>query len=231
MKPRNLLFTLFMCCSMVLFGQTIIPSKMWHIESGYACPDGDETGCFCYYGLQTIKVGNTRTFNGKAYYELLSDIKNQQWNVVTYVREEEKKVFFYTEDCNKEYLMYDFNLNVGDEFFLAAPRHPTSHFQHDNPCELTEYDIYECQYKVIEVDSIEYNQVKRKMLKLVSNFRPYSPDIWVEGIGGMRGITFCAATHASGVKQLKDCYESDKLIFVNENPEFCWVSSNQQKSR
>lgn len=204
------------------FGQTIAQGKTWHIESGYACAEGYETGCFCYYGIETIKVGNTKTFNGKEYYELLSNIPNQQWNIVTYVREEDKKVFFYAEECDKEYVMYDFNLNVGDEIFLIDPRSPTSHYNHDNPCELTEADSSLYQFKVTEVDSIEYNRVKRKRLRLESHY-PHRYDIWVEGIGCMRGITYHRAQQITGAHQLKDCYESDELIFTNENPEFCWV--------
>jgi len=197
--------------------QTITPGKTWYIESGYACPAGDETGCFCYYGLQTIKVGSAKTFNGKEYYELLTDDMNQQWNVVTYVREEGGKVFFYAESCDKEYLMYDFNLNMDDEVVLADPHYPISLFN----CKFAGYDF---QYKVIEVDSIEYNQVKRKRLKLMNIYFPSCYDTWVEGIGCMQGIDNPAASlRVGGVNQLKDCYESDKLIFVNENPKFCWV--------
>jgi len=230
MKPKKLLFTLFMCCSIGLFGQTITPSKIWYIESGYACPDGDETGCFCYYGLQTIKVGNTKTFNEKDYYELLSDTPNQQWNVVTYVREEGKRIFFYAESCNKEYLMYDFNLNIGDEISLIDPLHPTSLFNQDNPCELTEEDMYLYKFKVTEVGSIEYNQIERKMLRL-ENYYSHHYDIWVEGIGCMRGITYHRAQQRSGVKQLKDCYEAGELIFVNENSEYCWVTTSINDAR
>ena len=184
-----------------LFGQTITPNKIWHIESGYPCPDG-----VCFYGLQTIKVGNKRTFNGKEYYELLSE-SNHQWNVKTYVREEDKKVFSYVEDNDEEHLMYDYNLNIGDEFTIKA--HP----------ELTD------KFKVTEIDSIEYNGIKRKRLRLENLITIYQYDYWVEGIGCMRGIGYFASAHIGGaVHQLKNCYESDELIFVNENPEFCWVT-------
>jgi len=231
MKKYTVLLIALML-SLCVFGQSvstqlITPNKIWHIESGSACPAGDGTGCFCYYGLQTIKVGNTKTFNGKEYYELFTDeptVLFPDGHVVTYVREEEKKVFFYAEDCDKEYLMYDFGLNVGDEIFLADPLLPTSIDNQDNPCELTEVDMNLYKFKVTKVDSIEYNQVKRKMLRLENNY-PHRYDIWVEGIGAMRGITYHRAQQRTGVKQLKDCYESDELIFVNENPEFCWASS------
>ena len=226
MKLRNLLFTLFMYCSMALLGQTITPNKVWQIEHGFACPEG-----LCYSGLETIKVDNKRIFNGKEYYELFTDFPTGLFpdgRVVTYVREEEKKVFFYTEECDKEYLMYDFNLNVGDEVFLADPRHPFSCFnsspENPYPCELTKGDTIIGNFKITEVDSIEYNQVKRKMLRLGRN-STNSADIWVEGIGCMRGITYHAAQLITGARHLNDCYESNELIFVNENFRHNWVST------
>lgn len=210
MKAKITLLVLFVYCSIALFGQTITPNKVWHIESGYPCPNGDGTGCFCLYGLQTIKVGNTKTFNEKEYYELLSDNVNQQWQVITYVREEEKKVFFYDIDDDEEYLMYDYDLNIGDEIVLRLPQYPHS--------------IITDAFKVITIDSIEYNGIKRKRLCLENLITIHRYDYWVEEIGCMRGITYLASAYISGgVSQLKDCYESNELIFVNENPEFCFA--------
>jgi hypothetical protein len=40
----------------------------------------------------------------------------------------------------------------------------------------------------------------------------------------MRGIIYQIGSQMAGaVHQLKDCYESEELIFVNENPDYCWV--------
>ena len=230
MTLRNLLITLSIYCSTAsLFfncnkpdsedtklqplGQTITPNKIWNIESGYPCPEADETFCFCYYGLQTIKVGNTKIFNGKEYYELLSEIPNQQWKVLTYVREEGEKVFFYIEYDNEECLMYDYGLNIDDEITLKLPWLP---------------DITDT-FKVTEIDSIDYNGIKRKRIRLENLIMNHRYDYWVEGIGCMRGITYLASAHiGGGVSQLKDCYESNELIFVNENPEYCWVSTTNK---
>jgi hypothetical protein len=214
-------FSFFICLGTTI-GQTITPNKIWEIESGGACLEGDEIGCFCYAGIVTIKTGAIKTFNDKEYYELLTSISNQQWEVITYVREENDKVFFYVEECDKEWLMYDYNLEVGDEVFLMDPLFPFSLSNHDYPCELDEYDLSLYNFTVTEIDSIEYNDEKRKMLRLECG-SPYRYDIWIEGIGCMRGITFHAAQQISGVKQLKNCYESNALVFVNENPEYCWV--------
>ena len=105
----------------------------------------------------------------------------------------------------------------------------------DNPCEFTEEEIPWFIYKVTDIDVIEYNGVRRKRLKL-ENPSPLNYGYWVEGIGCMRGITEQISSQLiGGVYQLKDCYQSDELIFVNENPEYCWIyptktSENQQDS-
>ena len=208
------------------FYQTITPNKTWHIEHGYACPPTPE-GCICYSATTTIKTGDIKTFNGKEYYELLEN--DPVTEVVTYVREDNGQVFFYVEDCDTEYLMYDYNLNIGEEVYIVDPRHPYSYINHED-CEMTVEDLNSfCRYKVTDIDEIEYNGVKRKRLKLENYYSEYPYeypyDYWVEGIGNMKGITYHPLSQISGVRQLKDCYESDHLIFVNENPEFCWVSA------
>jgi hypothetical protein len=199
----------------------ITPDKIWHIEAGGWCAQAPPN-CECYYGLLTIIIGDTKILNEKEYYELMFD--NQ--NVITYIREEEGKLFFYSEYCNEEYLMYDFTLNVGDTFFFYDPYDPWP-----NPCELTEADIYWCSFVVGETSEIEYNQVKRKKIRLDWLLFPDGfQDTWVEGIGNMRGICFNFAQQLSGGRRLKDCYESDQLIFKNEEP-FCWfyVGTNDRQ--
>jgi len=136
----------------------ITPDKIWRLEHGWWCPEAEGT-CNCYGGLSTRKIGNTKTFNGKVYYELLYYLANQ-WQVFTYLREENRKVFFYSEKCDVEYLLYDFNLNVGDEVILIDPMELWN-------CELHEHSFI--KYIVSEVDEIEYFQVKRKRLKFAYN--------------------------------------------------------------
>jgi hypothetical protein len=206
-----------------LFPKTIVSDRTWHIEYGYPCPAGEDAGCYCYKGLQTIKIGNNKTFNGVDYYELLTDKTNLQWELITYVREQERRVYFYEESCNKEYLMYDFNLVPGFHVSFVDPLHPLSLFNQENPCELTEEDLNLHEYFVTQEDKIEYDGVKRKRLTLDHQWPSNQTDIWVEGVGSMRGITYQVTQQMSEVYQLKDCYDADKLIFVNENPGYCWV--------
>jgi hypothetical protein len=61
-----------------------------------------------------------------------------------------------------------------------------------------------------------------------SNYDAYGNDIWIEGVGSLRGITYHSTQQISGVHQLKDCYESDELIFTNENPFFCFIGQRTE---
>ena len=198
---------------------TITPNKTWNIEVGMPCPEG-----FCYLGITTIKTGDIKTFKGKEYYELLrtDDPFQQEEEIITYVREKNGQVFFYVEDCDMEYLMYDYNLKVDNEVYLVDPRYPFSLFDIGS-CEITEEemnDFYKC--KIVDIDAIVYDQVARKRLKVAHSFFGRY-DYWVEGIGAMEGITYQISSQMVGtVHQLKDCYEADELIFENENPEYIW---------
>jgi len=198
----------------------ITADKAWHIEGGFWCPYAPP-GCLCYAGLFTIKTGNLKTFNEKEYYELLLEQTYDPWFVLSYVREEDKKVFFYFEACNAEYLLYDFTLNVGDEVTVLDLYEPFP-----IPCELSEeeLDLF-YTFVVTEIGEIEYNQVRRKTLKLAWKSLPDYTDLWVEGVGSMQGICFHSTQGLSGFRRLKDCYESDKLIFENKEP-FCWFYFN-----
>jgi hypothetical protein len=223
-------FVLIVCMlSLYSWGQTvstqlITPNKIWNVEHITDCytEQGETTDCLCLISTETITVRDTKTYNGKEYYELFSDSPSDAFpngRVVNYVREEGKKVYFYVEECNTEYLLYDFGLNVGDEVLLVDPQYQFSWSNQDNACELTEDELHNFQYTVIEVDSIEYNNIKRKMLKVES---ARGQDIWVEGIGCMRGINHKIGTFMVGAAhQLKDCYEANELIFENEIARSC----------
>lgn len=197
---------------------TITLDKTWNVEHGMACPEGDN--CFCYLHTTTIEVGNVRIFNEKEYYELLGDFPLTHG--VVYVREENNQVFFYAEDCDKEYLLYDYNLKVGDGICIVDPLYPYS--ISNQTCELTEFEMeYLYKYKVTDIDVVEYNGVKRKRLRLENYHGHYPYGYWVEGIGCMRGITYQISSQLmGGVQQLKDCYALDELIFENENPQYIW---------
>ena len=216
----NVTYTIF---EEVYHYPTIVPNKTWYIEHGFTCPEGLEIGCPCYLGAETITIGNFHFFNDKKYYELITDSPDQpEQYVVTYVGEDNGRVVFYVEDCDKEYLLYDYNLNVSDVVFLVDPRFPFLWFNPENPCEFTEEEELGLFFKgtVTNIDVIEYDGVPRKRLK-VKHLYMDMYDYWIEGIGNIQGITWPTQIDKPGFHQLIDCYESGELIFENEDP-FCW---------
>jgi hypothetical protein len=111
--------------------------------------------------------------NEKKYYELLEDYWYWREKILTYVREEKGQVFFYVQNCDKEYLMYDFNLKVGDEVYLVDPLYFLS-YNFNNHCELTEDEMnsYKCGSTIFCVEGVplQYEKSRRDIGKdIVAN--------------------------------------------------------------
>ena len=222
---KNILISLFVatiniCCFNIAISQNlqmITPGKVWHIESGMPCAESHD-GCFCYLGTQTIRVGNIRTYEGKDYYEIIWSREGYEDKIIACVREEGRKVFFYA--CEHEYLMYDFDVNIGDEILLADTYAFRNIIDNHNDCPDADSVVY--TFTVLNVDTIEYNNIPRKRITLLPPIGTI-PNTWVEGIGCMRALYFNATCTLGGaVCMVKDCYESNELVFENENPEFTW---------
>ncbi|MDR2806390.1 MAG: hypothetical protein LBB85_12295, partial [Dysgonamonadaceae bacterium] len=190
--------------------QTITDNKVWHFDTGYPCIEADESDnaeCFCYMGLRTFRTGNHKMFNGKEYTELLSNSVNNpnEWTTETYLREANKQVFFFSEKCGKEFLMYDFNLKLNDKIVLV------------------DYLLTECElneqgeagqgesflYTVALTDSVIYNQIKYKRIELRGNMHLY----WIEGLGDISGILYHSAGWGGALLQLRDSYISENQVF------------------
>jgi hypothetical protein len=202
--------------------KTITDNKVWNIDIGYPCPESEGTICFCYRGLRTYKTGNHYTFGGKEYTGILSNLDSNdtdEYTIAAYLREENNQVFFYSEKCGKEFLMYDFNLQAGDkvilnDYFLAK-------------CDLNEQGETEnggsYLYTAVNIDSVIYNQVKYKRIELQGEMHLY----WIEGVGDIMGILYHSAAWGGSVPQLKDCYLGDNLFFLNDNPQYCFTTNIQ----
>lgn len=88
-------------------------------------------------------------------------------------RESDKKIYVRFPDKTEDFLLYDFNLNVGDTMF---------YFFEDNYLH-----TYEHHKKVISTGTIQLsNGETRRTMTLTSIPYPYVEDeIWVEGIGSI----------------------------------------------
>ena len=85
-------------------------------------------------------------------------------------REDNGKVFKYDEEKQKEYLFYDFTLNVGDQFSLFIPETG---------------ETVECTVEDTDM-VISYGQTYRR-LHLATDDPRFKKTIWIEGIGSEAG--------------------------------------------
>ncbi|MCC8146610.1 MAG: thiol protease/hemagglutinin PrtT [Bacteroidales bacterium] len=189
----------------------LVTGKTWYVEYGNAAmPDG----CYTYDGLVSFKVsGNLETSeDGKEYYEILSlsepegGSELQQWSPAGYLREEYGKVYAYDKDqTQREFLLYDFGLQEGDEFVLSIPSGTTP----------AEYSL-----TVEKVDEMEYDNALKKRIVFTDGTE------WMEGLGSTRGLFYHRESDDSGLAALKACNIDDTMIYYNAHPEYCIKHSN-----
>lgn len=85
------------------------PGKVWHL---FEFNMGGYHRTSDYY----FKTEDPVSINGHDYRKLYCRWKQEEEGLVGYYREEDKRVYEYVEARDKEYLVYDFNLQVGDDF-------------------------------------------------------------------------------------------------------------------
>ncbi len=138
----------------------------------------------------TYRLGSDTSLCNKTYQRILQSstdttgsglIRQKTSRRIGFIRTENSKVFFKkTDKCtDKEYLMYDFGLKKGDSIYCGYT---------------SELSIDTTKFYVRDVDSIVYEGIKRKRLKVFFNeynnclpTLPPCPEVynmsWIEGIG------------------------------------------------
>lgn len=194
MKTPILLFLLFLACTTK--AQNLLDeNNLWMnvIES-------INTGVsYRFYHLD----GDT-VIASTAYKKLYSksDEPTSEWEYIYGMREDSTgKVFFVLRNRTEERLLYDFNLAVGDSFFI-------------------------CNHVYIEVTSIDTvimeNGEQRKRIQ----FDP-GPETWIEGIGSMDGIvadggTWYCITTGEATFFLNCFTQNGEIVFKREfSPYLC----------
>jgi hypothetical protein len=120
---------------------------------------------------QIFKLMNDTIIDSQEYHAIFTN--NPPNSYFCAFREENKKIYFRFKDDSSDFLLYDFNLNVGDTMFYNFFDPTTEEYNHNK--------------KVIAIDSISLlNGEVRKTYRLASISHFYlSDDIWVEGIGSI----------------------------------------------
>lgn len=161
-------------------------------------------------------IGDEVTIRGILYSGVFKT-KNEDltdWNLLGYLREEHQKVFFLPSNERpeysglpegKEYLIYDFSLEVSDTIWLTS----------------TMFAEQTYKYTVTEIDSIEVDGEKRKRMTLEDRS---AQDIWVESIGSLMGPLY-SGLRITGVKRLTCYMENGKTVYTNPDYSFCYCDT------
>ncbi len=124
------------------------------------------------------------------------------------IREDAGKVFFQPNYSNKESLLYDFNIGIGDTVqVLSLPN--------QGDCEV----VLIC----IGVDTMTYLGIPRKTW----SFASYDSEGWVEGIGNLHGL-FQNRYYECILDvdfSLLCAYDGDSLIYQNSPGNPCYINT------
>lgn len=211
---KRILLLLFICTGVVLClvaQESAVPlveeGKVWHVISLHPTDVKDpspENGCYidqngrwCVGFPYEYTLKGDTVMNGQTYKKLIkAGIEASSFNCG--LRQEGNRVYRCDEIVSPEYVVFDFDLRLGDIF--------------------TDYDGLH-KMRVERVETIMVNGVDRRKLTM----REYSDDyevingmidIWIEGIGCLNGPSYpfwWAVTSNSSL--LLDCYQDAlKLI-------------------
>ena len=203
----------------VAYSQNFIDeTKQWTIVSCY--DDG------YYFATTFYKFSGDSILNGISYHKLYESTDSSQviWNVNSLWWERNDSVFqYYTQYGNSNdtsILIYDFNIEEGDSFFVKFNSY---------------YSFY---MKVDSIRNIEWGGSIRKhwfFCVLNSDSSTCNSTVWIEGVGQSRLFTLSSEGCLIGGKnhQLL-CFKADNLIYQNpyfiscemQNPYYtnCYVS-------
>ena len=193
---RNTLLTLLLAIPLVSFAQKdylpfVEDGKVWVIN--WSVTDLDNN--------ITFEASGDSVLNGVHYTVIGNEL----------LREEGAKVYVYDNFYQGEKVLYDFSLSVGDVAYSDLEE--------------------EIRLHVVCVDTIEVNGISRKRIGFFTgNQLEYYGDkldhtdpkqwanCWVEGIGGMYGLTDTYGWYIIGsTTRMQRCYVNDKCIFTYDD--------------
>jgi hypothetical protein len=119
MRPKEFLTLLFVVIVQFCYGQEyhklVDTNKLWStlIVEYIGPPTFDST-----LKTQHIRFGDDTIINGLIYKKVLETYNENliNWSYSGYIREDSsRKVYYLNYECyDEEYLIYDFNVNIGD---------------------------------------------------------------------------------------------------------------------
>ena len=116
----------------------------------------------------------------------------------------QKQVYYRAHYTDREILLYDFSLSIGDTFRTSTPSVADT-----------------VTFEVTSIDTIEYNGIYRKVFTVELGPNEYMSGvvehtIWIEGVGNYEGITMFPRYLAVDNWYITRCYiHNDELLYSN----------------
>jgi len=152
-------------------------SNKWSVDVFY-CPFTDEPP-YTWTVTQQISINGTVNINGLTYKQIYKDD-----NPSCLLREEKGVVYKYYENDNNERILFDFNAEIGDEFFMPDLAFGSYY------CSGTDTNVGTWYIEVSSIDYLFIAGAERKVINFIDPWYPNSGDVmyWIEGIGTTAGL-------------------------------------------
>ncbi len=143
----------------------------------------------------------------------------------SFIREDSGRVYAYAKELmcyitnypGGEYLLYDYNLFVGDSILL---------YRDSSPYPYAYPYIAGGEYVVQKIDSILVDDTYLKRIFLKCTDATEGVECWVEGVGSLNGLLHSACRYFD-ISMHLFCAMQDDLILYKENPNYseCYIFS------
>ena len=214
------------------YGQTnnqlVKENKSWTIVN-----HNPSHGPNCIWQTHEIRLSGDTIIEGREYKIVRqSEFGNQpqNWAVVGFLREDQKrKVYFKNTSNENEFLLYDFDISIGDTVNIFSPQ--INHY-------ILEFEFFvDLQMIVVSIDSVKINEGLRKRIKLNPICTSFEETYWIEGVGDTKGVLhstvpiICGGDSIIGfwqgadVNELLCCKEDSLLLFMNASYNSCYYYS------
>lgn len=203
MKRKITILTLALMAIVTVQSQNFLSAdKQWNVKFNHGGgPSGYTTEIFTIDGDSLI--GNIN------YLKLYKSSDSLESNTLAcLVREVENKVYYWAFYMDEEALMYDFNLQLGEQTNIVN-------------------SFGTANVEVINVDTVEYEGIERKRLEIRALGAEFPTDYWIEGIGSTCGPIYSVfwANVVCSEWKLLCCHKSSNLLYMYSTTEGCYQSS------
>ena len=161
-----------------------------------------------------LKAGDTKWIGGKLYLDFGQ-----------YLREENGKIYIYSELQEKDFVLYDFTLELGDT--LTTLNWDYYNPNSDGSPSVVDYDVDDCQIDTLIVTGISTITLLdgKKYKKWIFNHGHFG---YVESIGTLSGSFYAISEYCMAVP---GCYMGNHLVCASKNGQLLYQMDEAEMER